>query len=187
MVILEKCQVWTNYDEEILVTTFDCRLKGEIWIVLHSMELGPTVISDMGLITRIGFAAIPKFYTDNMSNLQKLIHYWFPIPILRSNFTISWWTLQSSMQNREIPSHPLSTLQPPPLPTHGWSLHTCAGGGSGSPLMRQVKEWIARATFSRKCRHPLLLSHLDVVLPPPATRLMYRFAVSSTAALPLSV
>jgi hypothetical protein len=39
------------------------------------MELGPTVISDMGLITRIGFAAIPKFYTDNMSNLQKLIHY----------------------------------------------------------------------------------------------------------------
>jgi hypothetical protein len=32
MVILEefkkKYQIWTNNDEEILVTTFDCRLKG---------------------------------------------------------------------------------------------------------------------------------------------------------------
>jgi hypothetical protein len=25
---LEKIQIWTNYNEEILVTTFDCRLKG---------------------------------------------------------------------------------------------------------------------------------------------------------------
>jgi hypothetical protein len=39
------------------------------------MEMGPTVISDTGLITRVGFAAIPKFYTDNTSNLQKQIHY----------------------------------------------------------------------------------------------------------------
>jgi hypothetical protein len=33
MVILEKIdffQIWTNYDEEIFVTTFDCRLKGEM-------------------------------------------------------------------------------------------------------------------------------------------------------------
>jgi hypothetical protein len=35
MVILEKFrkkkyQIWTNNDEEILVTTFDCRLKGEM-------------------------------------------------------------------------------------------------------------------------------------------------------------
>jgi hypothetical protein len=33
MVILEKFrknQIWTNYDEQILVTTFDCRLKGEV-------------------------------------------------------------------------------------------------------------------------------------------------------------
>jgi hypothetical protein len=34
MEILEKFriffQIWTNYDEEILVTTFYCRLKGEM-------------------------------------------------------------------------------------------------------------------------------------------------------------
>jgi hypothetical protein len=53
--------------------------------------------------------------------------------------------------------------------------------------MHQVEEWIARAIFSHEGRHPLLLSHLDVVLPPPATRLMYRFTVSSAAALPLSL
>jgi hypothetical protein len=32
---------------------------------------------------------------------------------------------------------------------------------------------IARAAFLRQGRHPSLLSHLDVVLPPPVTRLMY--------------
>jgi hypothetical protein len=53
--------------------------------------------------------------------------------------------------------------------------------------MRQVEEWIARAAFSRKGRHPSLLSHLDDVLLPPATRLMYHFAVLSAAALPLSL
>jgi hypothetical protein len=53
--------------------------------------------------------------------------------------------------------------------------------------MRQVEKWSARAAFSRKGRHPSLLSHLDVVLPPPATRLMYHFAVSSTAAPPFSL
>jgi hypothetical protein len=31
-----------------------------IWI-----ELGPTIISDTRLITRVGFAALRKFYTDN--------------------------------------------------------------------------------------------------------------------------
>jgi hypothetical protein len=71
-----------------------------IWI-----ELGPTVISDAGLITRVGFAALPKYYTDNSSNIQKLIYYWFPIPILRSNFTISQRSLQSSLQHIEIRSH----------------------------------------------------------------------------------
>jgi hypothetical protein len=39
MVILEKFrkkyQIWTKNDEEILVTTFGCRLKGEMGIVLH--------------------------------------------------------------------------------------------------------------------------------------------------------
>jgi hypothetical protein len=44
--------------------------------------------------------------------------------------------------------------------------------------MCHVEEWIARAAVSRKGRHPSLLSHLDVVLPPPATCLMYRFVVS---------
>jgi hypothetical protein len=53
--------------------------------------------------------------------------------------------------------------------------------------MRQVEELIARVAFSRKGRHPSLLSHLDVVLPPPATRLMYRFAVSPAVAPPLSL
>jgi hypothetical protein len=33
-------------------------------IVLHLNRLGPTVISDVGLITRIGFATLPKFYTE---------------------------------------------------------------------------------------------------------------------------
>jgi hypothetical protein len=53
--------------------------------------------------------------------------------------------------------------------------------------MHQVEEWIASAAFSRKDRHPLLLNHLDVVLPPPATHLMYPFAVLSAAALTLSL
>jgi hypothetical protein len=39
MVILEKIrkkyQIWTKNDEEILVTTFGCRLKGEMGTVLH--------------------------------------------------------------------------------------------------------------------------------------------------------
>jgi hypothetical protein len=45
MVILEKIrkkhQIWTNNDEEILVTTFDCRLKGEMGTVLHLNRTGP--------------------------------------------------------------------------------------------------------------------------------------------------
>jgi hypothetical protein len=45
MVILEKIrkkyQFWTNNDEETLVTTFDCRLKGEMGIVLHLNIIGP--------------------------------------------------------------------------------------------------------------------------------------------------
>jgi hypothetical protein len=53
--------------------------------------------------------------------------------------------------------------------------------------MHQVEEWIARAAFSSKGRHPSLLNHLDVVLPLPATRLLYRFVVPSVAALPLSL
>jgi hypothetical protein len=45
MVILEKIrkkyQIWTNNDEEILVTTFDYRLKGEMGTVLHLNRTGP--------------------------------------------------------------------------------------------------------------------------------------------------
>jgi hypothetical protein len=45
MVILEnlekKYQIWTNNDEEILVTTFDCKLKREMGIVLHLSRTGP--------------------------------------------------------------------------------------------------------------------------------------------------
>jgi hypothetical protein len=45
MVILEKnrkkYQIWTNNDKEKLVTTFDCRLKGEMGIVLHLNRTGP--------------------------------------------------------------------------------------------------------------------------------------------------
>jgi hypothetical protein len=104
------------------------------------IELGPTIISDVGLITSVGFAANPKFYTNNSSIIQKLIYYWFPITILCANFTISQHNLQSSLQNREIRSHPLSTLQPPPLPAHGWSPRTCVGGSIGSPQMRQLRE-----------------------------------------------
>jgi hypothetical protein len=41
MVILEKYQFGTKNDEEILVATFDCRLKGEMGIVLHLNRTGP--------------------------------------------------------------------------------------------------------------------------------------------------
>jgi hypothetical protein len=45
MVILEKIrkkhQIWTNNDEEILITTFDCRLKREMGTVLHLNRTGP--------------------------------------------------------------------------------------------------------------------------------------------------
>jgi hypothetical protein len=46
MVILEKkiekkYQIWTNNDEKIMVTTFDCRLKGEMGTVLHLNRTGP--------------------------------------------------------------------------------------------------------------------------------------------------
>jgi hypothetical protein len=45
MVILEKFrkkyQIWTKNDEEILVTTFGCRLRGEMGIVLHLNRTGP--------------------------------------------------------------------------------------------------------------------------------------------------
>jgi hypothetical protein len=40
-----------------------------------SIELGPTVINDAGLITRVGFVALLKFYIDNSSIIQKLIYY----------------------------------------------------------------------------------------------------------------
>jgi hypothetical protein len=45
MVILEKFrknyQIWTKNDKEILVTTFGCRLKGEMGIVLDLNRTGP--------------------------------------------------------------------------------------------------------------------------------------------------
>jgi hypothetical protein len=45
MVILEKFrkkyQIWTKSDEKILVTTFGCRLKGEMGTVLHLNRTGP--------------------------------------------------------------------------------------------------------------------------------------------------
>jgi hypothetical protein len=45
MVILEKFrkkyQIWTKNDEEILVTTFGCKLKGEMGTVLHLNKTGP--------------------------------------------------------------------------------------------------------------------------------------------------
>jgi hypothetical protein len=49
MVILEKFrkkyQIWTNNDEEILVTTFDCRLKGEMRVVLHLKAKGKILVT----------------------------------------------------------------------------------------------------------------------------------------------
>jgi hypothetical protein len=45
MVILEKFikkyQIWTKNDEEILVTTFGCTLKGEMGTILHLNRTGP--------------------------------------------------------------------------------------------------------------------------------------------------
>jgi hypothetical protein len=46
MVILEKklekkYQIWTNNDEQIPVTTFGCRLKGEMRTVLHLNRTAP--------------------------------------------------------------------------------------------------------------------------------------------------
>jgi hypothetical protein len=37
----QKYQIWNNYDEEILVTAFDCKLKGEMRTVLHLNRTGP--------------------------------------------------------------------------------------------------------------------------------------------------
>jgi hypothetical protein len=48
MVILEnlekKYQIWTNNYEEIFVTTFGFRLKGEMRTILHLNRTGPKVI-----------------------------------------------------------------------------------------------------------------------------------------------
>jgi hypothetical protein len=45
MVILEKItkkyQIWTNNDKKILVTTFDCKLKGKMGIVFRLNRIGP--------------------------------------------------------------------------------------------------------------------------------------------------
>jgi hypothetical protein len=44
MVILEKIeknQIWTNNDKEILVTTFEFRFKGEMGTILHLNRTGP--------------------------------------------------------------------------------------------------------------------------------------------------
>jgi hypothetical protein len=43
--------------------------------VLHLNTIGPHSYSDAGLITRVRFAALLKFYTDNSSIIQKLIYY----------------------------------------------------------------------------------------------------------------
>jgi hypothetical protein len=40
----KKYQIWTNNDEEINVTTFDCGLKGEMGTVLHLYRTAPTII-----------------------------------------------------------------------------------------------------------------------------------------------
>jgi hypothetical protein len=37
----KKYQIWTKNDEEILVTTFGCRLKGEMGTVLHLNRTAP--------------------------------------------------------------------------------------------------------------------------------------------------
>jgi hypothetical protein len=37
----KKYQIWTNNDEEVLVTTFDCRLQEEMRTVLHLNRTGP--------------------------------------------------------------------------------------------------------------------------------------------------
>jgi hypothetical protein len=45
MVILEKIRkkykIWTKNDEEILVTTFGCRLRGEMGTIMHLNRTGP--------------------------------------------------------------------------------------------------------------------------------------------------
>jgi hypothetical protein len=43
--------------------------------MIDSCLVTHTVISDAGLITRVSFTSLPKFYTDNSSNIQKLIYY----------------------------------------------------------------------------------------------------------------
>jgi hypothetical protein len=47
MVTLEKFrkkyQIWINNDKQILVTSFDCRLKGVMGSVLHLNRTGPAV------------------------------------------------------------------------------------------------------------------------------------------------
>jgi hypothetical protein len=55
----------------------DWKEKWELFFIW--IEMGPAVISNAGLITRVEFAAHPKIYINNLSIIQKLIYYWFPI------------------------------------------------------------------------------------------------------------
>jgi hypothetical protein len=71
----KKYQIWTNNNEEILVTTFDCRLKGEVRTDLHLNKTGPHSHLRRWADTRVGFATLPNFYTDNLSIIPKLIYY----------------------------------------------------------------------------------------------------------------
>jgi hypothetical protein len=65
MVILQKLrkkyQIWTKNDEEILVTTFGCRLKGEMGIGLHLNRTGPHSHFNRTMEEAEGTADIPTF------------------------------------------------------------------------------------------------------------------------------
>jgi hypothetical protein len=72
MLILEKFrnkyhQIWITADEEKHDTKFECRLKGEKQIVLHSDRLGPApslamMVSLPGSPLSIGQATVIFFY-----------------------------------------------------------------------------------------------------------------------------
>jgi hypothetical protein len=72
MLILEKFrnkyhQIWITVDEEICDTKFDCRLKGEKQIVLHSNRTGPapslaTSVCLPGSPLSVGQATVIFFY-----------------------------------------------------------------------------------------------------------------------------
>jgi hypothetical protein len=74
--IEKKYQIWTKNDEEILVTIFGCRLKGEMGIVFHLNRTGPHSHLNRTKEEAVGTAARRRRHPDILikSNLHSVIY-----------------------------------------------------------------------------------------------------------------